>query len=171
LKSFEILVTIYYTFGASLFGQCEGKFTKMNYVSLKLTLIALFLTSAAFAQGYKIGVTVTGLRNDQGKVYFSLYRSAQGYPKQPAAAFRLLAGSIVKNKCIVEFDNIPKGIYAIACFHDENNNGKLDANFIGIPKEGTGASNNAKGSMGPPKFRDAQFIVDNDVNQRIKINY
>jgi len=36
---------------------------------------------------------------------------------------------------------IPPGTYAIACYHDENDNGKLDTNFLGIPKEGTGASN------------------------------
>lgn len=127
--------------------------------------------SAAFPQGYKISVTVTNLHNDRGKVYLSLYQSAKGYPKDPSEAFRLLSGSIEKNKCVVEFDNIPKGIYAIACFHDENSNGKMDTNFIGIPKEGIGASNNAKGLMGPPKFRDAQFIVNDDVAQTIKITY
>ena len=41
--------------------------------------------------------------------------------------------------------------------HDENSNGKLDRNFVGMPKEGVGASNDAKGSFGPPKFADARF--------------
>jgi uncharacterized protein (DUF2141 family) len=55
------------------------------------------------------------------------------------------------------FADVQPGTYAIAVFHDENSNGKLDSNFIGIPREGTGASNNAKGHMGPPKFDDAAF--------------
>jgi uncharacterized protein (DUF2141 family) len=137
-----------------------------------IIIISIFLSShVAFAQSYIIKVTITGLRSDRGKAYFSLYHSDKGYPKQPAAAFRLLAGNIIKGNSTVEFDEIPKGVYAIACYHDENNNGKMDTNFIGIPTEGTGASNNAKGSMGPPKFHDAQFLVNRDVNQIIKINY
>ncbi len=49
------------------------------------------------------------------------------------------------------------GTYALACFHDENGNGKLDTNWLGIPNEGMVASNHAKGRMGPPKFEDAKF--------------
>ena len=133
--------------------------------------MALLVVNNAVGQGHRISVSVTGLRSDLGKVYLSLYHSAAGYPKEPSSAFRLLTGAIVKGKCVVEFDGIPNGVYAIACFHDENDNGKLDTNLIGIPKEGTGASNDAKGSFGPPKFRDAQFKVDGDVTQTIKINY
>jgi len=46
---------------------------------------------------------------------------------------------------------------AVSVFHDENGNGKLDRNFIGMPKEGVGASNDAVGTLGPPKFDDARF--------------
>jgi uncharacterized protein (DUF2141 family) len=55
------------------------------------------------------------------------------------------------------FTGLRPGTYAISVFHDENSNGKLDTNFLGIPKEGVGASNDAKGHFGPPKFADAAF--------------
>src|SRR5438552_3406736 len=55
------------------------------------------------------------------------------------------------------FDPTRAGVYAVACFHDENGNGKLDTGLFGIPKEATAASNDAKGTMGPPKFNDAKF--------------
>jgi uncharacterized protein (DUF2141 family) len=55
------------------------------------------------------------------------------------------------------FDNLPRGDYAVAVFHDENMNGRLDKNIFGIPKEGYGFSNNPKKSMGPPKFTDVKF--------------
>jgi uncharacterized protein (DUF2141 family) len=45
----------------------------------------------------------------------------------------------------------------VSAFHDENSNGKMDTNFVGKPREGVGASNNAKGHFGPPKFDDAAF--------------
>jgi uncharacterized protein (DUF2141 family) len=60
-------------------------------------------------------------------------------------------------KAECNFTDIAAGDYAVSVFHDENSNGKLDRNFIGMPKEGVGASNDAKGHFGPPKFNDAQF--------------
>jgi uncharacterized protein (DUF2141 family) len=64
------------------------------------------------------------------------------------------------------------GTYAISAFHDENNDKKVNSNFIGIPKEGIGVSNNAKGSFGPPKFDDAKFeFTQSDQSVGISLNY
>ncbi len=123
------------------------------------------------AQTSTLTVTITGLHSDKGRVYLSLYNSAEGYPKKASLAYRLAFNSIEKGKCTIVLTAIPKGVYALACYHDENGNGKLDNNFLGIPKEGTGASNNARGAMGPPKFDDAKFLVNSDTSQSIKINY
>ena len=65
--------------------------------------------------------------------------------------------------CRYTFKNIPKGVYAISLFHDENDNGTMDTNFVGIPKEAYGCSNNAKGFMGPPKWQDAKFEINDQV--------
>lgn len=124
-----------------------------------------------FSQSYTISVAFTGLRSDKGKVYMSLYNSSKGYPKDAGLAYRLSFADIHDGKSTILLAGIPQGTYAIACYHDENNNGKLDANFLGIPKEGTGASNDAKGSMGPPKFKDAEFQVVRDTTLTIKMNY
>jgi uncharacterized protein (DUF2141 family) len=142
----------------------------------KLIFILIILTGfisphIVQSQNYTITVTITGLHSDKGKVMLSLYNSEDGYPKGPKKAYRLTSSPITNNMCTIVLTDIPKGTYAIACFHDENNNGKLDTNFLGIPNEGTGASNNAKGSMGPPKFKDAKFVVDKDVSISIKIAY
>jgi len=48
-------------------------------------------------------------------------------------------------------------MYAVSVFHDENYNGKLDTNLLGIPREGVGASNDARGNFRPPKFGAAAF--------------
>jgi uncharacterized protein (DUF2141 family) len=60
----------------------------------------------------------------------------------------------------VTLKNLPRGVYAVSVFHDENMNGRLDKNVLGIPKEGYGASNNPRKSMGPPKFAEAKFQLD-----------
>lgn len=136
-----------------------------------LFIAALLAAGGTMAQPYKITVNITGLRSDSGQLYLSLYNSANGYPKDASAAFRLSSAPISKGASTIVLDGIPKGTYAIACYHDENNNGKLDTKIFGIPVEGTGASNNARGSMGPPKFRDAKFEVNSDTSQTIKIVY
>lgn len=66
---------------------------------------------------------------------------------------------ISENWVIYTFEGLKAGIYAISIFHDENDNGKLDTNFIGIPTEPYGFSNNAKGMFGPPDFKDCQVEV------------
>lgn len=62
--------------------------------------------------------------------------------------------------------------YALACFHEENKNGKLDTGLFGIPSEGTVASNQAKGFMGPPSFKDAKFAFSGGSTElRLRMGY
>ncbi len=58
------------------------------------------------------------------------------------------------------FTNLETGTYAVAIYHDENDNGEMDTNMLGIPTEGYGFSNEAQGFMGPPKFKDAAFTLE-----------
>jgi uncharacterized protein (DUF2141 family) len=45
----------------------------------------------------------------------------------------------------------------------------MDTNFLGIPKKPIGMSNDAKAFMGPPKYKDAKFMVDKNINMTIKV--
>ena len=70
------------------------------------------------------------------------------------------------------FSGVTPGRYAVSVFHDENNNGKLATNFVGMPKEGVGASTNAKGHFGPPKFDAAAFrFAGGRQELKIKMTY
>ena len=86
-----------------------------------------------------------------------LYKTAKGFPTDPSAAAQKLWCVIRDKASACSFDPIPAGTYAVACFHDENKNGKLDTGLFGIPTEGTVVSNHAKGFMGPPSFEKARF--------------
>ena len=57
------------------------------------------------------------------------------------------------------FEDLPQGSYGVAVIHDENRNGKLDFNEMGMPVEGYGHSNNPERRMGPPKFDETKFAV------------
>ena len=70
----------------------------------------------------------------------------------------------------LRIDKVPMGVYAVSLFVDINENGALDTNWMGIPKEPYAFSNNAKGKFGPPEFKDARFLIDQkEVNISITI--
>jgi uncharacterized protein (DUF2141 family) len=107
-----------------------------------------------------IHVEINGLRNDKGQLVCSLYSSADGFPKDAQKAIARTSAAIKDKRGVCEFMGIaPNATYAISVFHDENSNGKLDTNFMGIPREGVGASNGARGHFGPPKFDAAAFSL------------
>lgn len=119
-----------------------------------------------------IHVEVIGLHNVKGRVSCALYSSAVGFPKDSQKAIGRDTSSISDQKASCEFSGIAPGTYAVSVFHDENSNGKLDTNFLGIPREGVGASNNARGRMAPPKFGAAAFqYAGGRLNLKITVNY
>jgi uncharacterized protein (DUF2141 family) len=116
-------------------------------------------------------VTVKGLKIE-GTVYLTLFDKAEGFPSQRKKAIMYRIKKVKSKSMKIVFDSVKYGSYAIALWHDQNDNKKLDKNFIGIPKEGFGVSRDAKGSMGPPKFKDAVFKHDKAKNgQTINVKY
>jgi uncharacterized protein (DUF2141 family) len=67
--------------------------------------------------------------------------------------------------------SVPKGEYAVAVFHDENGNGKMDKNLIGAPKEGYGFSNNPGRKMRPARFDEARFRAESNQSVDVKLVY
>jgi len=104
-----------------------------------------------------IHVEISGLHDDKGQVMCALFSSAAGFPKDYAKASARAKSEISEGRALCEFAGVSAGTHAVAFFHDENSNGKLDTKFMGIPRKGVGASNNAKGHFGPPKFDAAAF--------------
>ena len=104
-------------------------------------------------------VSVTGVRNDHGHVMVALCTKADFL--QPHCRWK---GRVPAAEGVVQvtLENVPPGIYAAQAFHDENDNGTLDRNFFGLPKEAMGFSNDAPMHMGPPRFDAAAFNVGED---------
>lgn len=107
-------------------------------------------------------ISVSHLRNRSGLLRLALFRTAEGYPEDNTRAYRTLSVGVCGDACEVSLPQVPAGTWALAVLHDENSNGKLDRNFLGIPVEGVGASNAAASRLGPPKFEDARFVVGTD---------
>jgi uncharacterized protein (DUF2141 family) len=115
-------------------------------------------------------VRVTGARNTKGKIGVTLFQDARGFPDDPSKAFRQQAVEIDPKTMSAEvvFKDLPQGTFAASVLHDENGNGKMDKNFVGIPKEGYGASNNPKKKKRAPTFDEAKFSLNSAV-QSIEI--
>ena len=106
-----------------------------------------------------VRVHIHGVRNTNGDIACAIFNAAEGYPEESTKAYKFIRMASPGNSAICQFHDIPPGTYAVAVFHDENANGKLDKNFLGIPREGYGASNNVRPKMSAPAFKDAAFSV------------
>ncbi|MFP4846497.1 DUF2141 domain-containing protein [Winogradskyella sp. PE311] len=124
-----------------------------------LLIINSFIVSAKEQNNYSIKVNIEEVKSNEGKVLIALYDAKQDFLSK---SFKSTKGAITDNTCEFTFNNLPPGVYAVSIFHDENNNGKLDSNFLGIPKEDYGCSNGATGFMGRPKWEDAKFELKSD---------
>lgn len=122
-------------------------------------VVALFLTLAPrFSPPLVVQSTgtttltvhVTGARNAKGKIRAALFQDAQGFPHDASQAIHTQAADIDPQTMSAQivFTNLRAGVYAVSAFHDENMNQKLDKSFLGVPKEGYGASNNPKNEDG-----------------------
>ena len=131
-----------------------------------LIILSICSVNLNAQESYNLTVKVENVENNDGKVLIGLYNKASDFLDK---TYKGQGSAISNNACEVTFENVPKGTYAVSIFHDENENDKLDSNFIGIPKEDYGCSNNAKGFMGPPKWKDAKFELQSDITITITL--
>ena len=138
-----------------------------------LVLANLPLASPAQSPCPGIHVKILDIRNSTGTVACALFESPDGFPTEfLRAATNIMIMKIKDTQARCDFEDIPRGTYALAVIHDENMNGRLDANPRGIPTEGYGFSNDAKGFLGAPSFRAASFAYDGrNVALTIRLNY
>jgi uncharacterized protein (DUF2141 family) len=116
-----------------------------------------------------VAVRVDNFKNDKGICRACLFNSAASFNGEgnPMQCVQVL---IKNNKANLIFTNVVTGVYAISVFHDANNNSKFDKNFLGIPKEGYGASQNDLPFASAPSFVGNKFTVQNKpVNITIKL--
>ncbi|MDY0779227.1 DUF2141 domain-containing protein [Tenacibaculum sp. IB213877] len=136
----------------------------MKIIQAIVISLVMFLTGFYTSNAQTIEVSVVNATSNEGKVSFALF-TKDNFMKIPLQQ----AKAIVKEgKSTVIFKNVPSGEYAITCYHDKNDNGKMDFQPNGMPIEDYGASNNVM-NFGPPQYNDAKFEVTNkDVSLEIR---
>jgi uncharacterized protein (DUF2141 family) len=132
-----------------------------------LALAAQLLLLPMAAHAFDLTLEVLNPKVVQGSINAALYNSAETWLKQDLAvgAQRVPAAE----KTVIVYRGLPAGAYAISLFHDENGNGKLDTNVVGLPTERYGFSRDARGRMGPPAYADAVFELQADTTVAITL--
>lgn len=120
-----------------------------------------------------IHVKILDIRNSTGAVACALFESQEGFPTEFLhSATNIMVIKIRDTQARCDFEDIAPGTYALAVIHDENMNGKLDTNWLGIPTEGYGFSNDVTAALGAPSFSAASFSYDGrTLDLTISVNY
>ncbi len=139
-------------------------------MKIKLCIVSVLFSFLSFAADQAdIQVILKGFKSDEGQAMLALHNTNKTFLKKKAP-FKGAKVTINNKTAEYIFKNVPYGEYSIAVFHDENSNMDLDANFLGIPKEDYGFSNNAWRKYGPPKYKQTLFTVNAEkVNMEIII--
>jgi uncharacterized protein (DUF2141 family) len=137
----------------------------MKTLNTIITATIITSTLCASAIAGQLNVTFKHIEKHEGNLKVALYNSQENYTGQ-GAPVQVAMVPVSSEVASYTFENLENGTYAIKLFHDANNNGKMDTNMFGIPKEGYGFSNNV-GKFGEPAFEDASFAVQNDASIEI----
>jgi uncharacterized protein (DUF2141 family) len=141
----------------------------MKYTTCCIMLLVIAFSRFEASAQSSLEIHVNNIKSKKGSIQFGLFATEADFLKLPIE--KKVIKSTGKDVTVV-FENLPPGDYALSVIHDENENGELDSNAFGIPKEGFAFGNNALGSFGPPPFEKAKItIADQDVKQDIKLKY
>jgi uncharacterized protein (DUF2141 family) len=138
------------------------------------------VSAIAPAQAGDLKVTIVGVRSEADALMIGLYDSAERFKNAIANTAhvgllkdkRRLIGVTMRARTgfqSIGFMQPPPGRYAVVVFHDENDNGLLDDDALGMPTEGYGFSNNATGFFSAPSF-DAAAVTVGSADKSISIS-
>ncbi len=148
------------------------KLKKTKFLCLLFSTLAssgFLLKANAVEEFANLTVAIKGIKNPKGQVCLRIYQSESGFPLGNSSDIKIQCTKIKGNFLKQEFVGLKKGTYAVAVIDDQNGDNKLDRDFLGIPEEGFGISNNPTVSVktGVPKFDKASFSLTK--NQTIEI--
>jgi uncharacterized protein (DUF2141 family) len=153
----------------------KGVLMRVRFAQLFAALVFANLPAVAFAQSSCPGIhiKILNIRNSTGTIGCALFESPDGFPVEYLRyAININVIKIRDTQASCDFEDIQPGTYALAIVHDENMNGKLDTQWLGIPTEGYGFSNDVKAMLGPPSFSAASFLYDGqEIRLTISLHY
>ena len=128
-----------------------------------------FLTFAVTLSAQDVEVTITGIRSEKGQIAIGVFKDDATFQEEDAFLdIQFPKKNIADGKMTVKFSLEP-GIYGLSLLDDENSNGKMEYNFLHIPKEGFGFSDYYHTGITKPRFDAFRFVLEKDQTKRITI--
>ncbi|MBQ0768804.1 MAG: DUF2141 domain-containing protein [Bizionia sp.] len=133
-------------------------------------ILALFslICFSMQAQSPELSLTISNIESLNGTIEIGVFNTSDNYLKE-GAAFKNYSVDVTKETETIVIKDLPKGEYAISMYHDDNSDGKCNKNFIGIPKEAFGFSNNVIPKFSAPSYEDCKFVLNESTSMVIKL--
>lgn len=131
-------------------------------------LFSIFLMFSA-TKSSELSINIRGLESNVGKVLVLVFKDSDGFPEEDKKAYKILELSISNKSASGKISDIPSGTFAISVLHDEDGDGKMKKNGLGIPTEGFGFSNNPSILFGQPSFEKCSFSLKEGTSKQINI--
>ena len=130
---------------------------------LFIFLLVIFFHGTALAQTYSLTLTIEGVEEQKGLMQVGLFNDADDF-LETGSEFRVASVPVDSSTIIVVFDSLPEATYGISLYHDLDSSGDINKNFIGIPTEPWGISNDAWRLLSAPRWKEAAFKMDADTS-------
>lgn len=132
-----------------------------------LILLMVLLPEPVTSIDFHLEVKVENLKSQRGIVKVCIFANEEDFFGRALRCIEVKPG--MNNQVNARIENLPPGTYAVVAYHDLNQNNKLDVNFMGIPSEPYGFSNNPSTLFGPPSFSKASFELNSPLTIQIKL--
>ena len=106
-----------------------------------------------------LGISFSNIKEAKGSLYVGIYACESDFLKEEKTCFKKIIPVTATGNLDLEVPELAAGTYAVSCFQDVNGNGKFDTNFLGIPNEPYGFSNNARPTFRAPMWDEAKFEI------------
>ncbi|RLD43051.1 MAG: hypothetical protein DRI88_11165 [Bacteroidetes bacterium] len=127
---------------------------------LLITTVIFFAgLMTGFSQSEDLTVVISGIKNQEGQIRIGVFSNADDFKVKEHPVDSAVVAVSNQQSVTYTFHKLPPGTYAIAVYHDENNDGTLNKRQMGIPVEGIGFSNLTKSSRRPPDFEKVVFYL------------
>lgn len=117
----------------------------------------------------RVEVTMTGFKSEEGQAMVAFYLDGRGWPDGEEGLFASAVVPISGGSAVTTFEDVPAGPFAVSVYHDENGDGKMDTNMVGIPSEDYGFSADASGVFGAPSFEEASLELEAGTSMQIAV--
>jgi uncharacterized protein (DUF2141 family) len=135
-----------------------------------IVLTAILCLTRSYGQNTTI--KISDIRSGKGQIILNVFKNSEDYENEKVSKKLIFEKKAISNDLMIINCDLEPGTYGITLIDDENKNGELNKNFIGIPKEGFGFSNFFMEKMKKPVFDDFKITIKNANNKiTIRVKY